>query len=74
MVTNRERDEESESEQKRTECIKILKIHIFFKCLLYSTAEEGHCDLAEIFIFFFVSSLYVLATLTHGPDDTNCLS
>ena len=35
--------------------------------LLYSTAEEGHCDLAKIFIF--VSSLYVLATLAHRPDD-----
>ena len=34
---------------------------------LYSTAEEGHCDLAEIFSF--VSSLYVLVTLTRGPDD-----
>ena len=27
-----------------------------------------HCDLAKIFIF--VSSLYALATLTRGPDDT----
>ena len=36
--------------------------------LLYSTAEEGHCDLAEIFILVLVSSLYVLATLTRGPD------
>ena len=35
--------------------------------LLYSTAEEGYCDLAEIFIF--VSSLYVLATLTRGLDN-----
>ena len=35
--------------------------------LLYSTAEEGHWDLPEIFIF--VSSLYVLATLTCRPDD-----
>ena len=37
--------------------------------LLYSTAEEGHCDLAEIFIFVSFSSLYVLATLTRGLDD-----
>ena len=35
----------------------------------YSTAEEGHCDLAEIFIFVSFSSLYVLATLTRRPDD-----
>ena len=40
------------------------------KTLLYSTAEEGHCDLAEIFILVSFSSLYVLATLTHGLDDT----
>ena len=37
--------------------------------ILYSSAEEGHCDLAEIFILVFVSSIYVLATLTRGPDD-----
>ena len=39
--------------------------------LLYSTAEEDHCDLAKIFIFIFVfvSSLYVLAMLIRGPDD-----
>ena len=33
--------------------------------LLYSTAEEGHCDLAEIF----VSSLYVLTMLTRRPEN-----
>ena len=38
------------------------------KTKMYSTTEEDHCDLAEIYIFFF-SSLYVLATLTRGPDD-----
>ena len=39
--------------------------------LLYSTADEGHCDLAEIFILvsFHLYMLYVLATLTRGPDD-----
>ena len=37
--------------------------------MLYSTAEEGHCDLAEIFIFVSFH-LYVLAMLTHRPDDT----
>ena len=37
--------------------------------LLYSTAEEGHCDLAESLHFHFVSSLNVLPTLTRGPDD-----
>ena len=37
--------------------------------MMYSTAEEGLCVLAEIFIFVSFSSLYVLATLTRGPDD-----
>ena len=36
---------------------------------LYSTAEEGLCVWAEIFIFVPFSSLYVLATLTRRPDD-----
>ena len=40
-----------------------------YMSVLYSTAEVGHCDLAEIFIFVLVSSLYVLETLTRGLDD-----
>ena len=36
---------------------------------LYSTAEEGLCVWAKIFIFVSFSSLHVLATLTRGPDD-----
>ena len=31
--------------------------------------EEGLCVWAEIFIFVSFSSLHVLTTLTHGPDD-----
>ena len=41
-------------------------------CLLYSTAEEDHCDLAESLHFHFISSLYVLAMLTHGPETVSC--
>ena len=33
-----------------------------------SIPKEGHCDLAEIFIF--VSSLYVLTTLTRRADNS----
>ena len=36
---------------------------------LYSTAEEGLCVWAEIFIFVSFSSLYVLVMLTRGPDN-----
>ena len=40
-----------------------------FDCLFYSTAQEGHSDLAESLHFRFVSSPYVLATLARGTDD-----
>ena len=36
-----------------------------------SSAEEGLCVWAEVFIFVSFSSLYVLATLTRGPDDSS---
>ena len=39
------------------------------RILLCSTAGESHCDLAESLHFCFVSSLYVLAMFTRGPDD-----
>ena len=34
-----------------------------------STAEEGHCDLAEIFIFVLFHLYMSLATLTHRLVD-----
>ena len=37
--------------------------------LLYSTAEEGHFDLAEIFIFVSFQLYIVLVMLTRRPDD-----
>ena len=40
-----------------------------YKSFLYSTAEEGLCIWAEIFIFISFSSLYVFAMLTRRPDD-----
>ena len=40
-----------------------------YRSLLYSTAEEGHCDLTKIFIFVLFHLYYVLATLARGPDD-----
>ena len=39
--------------------------------LLYSTAEEGHCDLAEIFIFV---SFHLCVSWWHSPADWTTLS
>ena len=47
--------------------VKIYIIHLVSaSCILLLRKAS---DMAEIFSFVFISSLYVLATLTRGPDD-----